>query len=128
MQIRRDKPVNILETIEDILCEILDIEKKDIKAETYLIRDLGAESIDLLEISVYLNQHFAIEVNEDDLFLRKLRIFLDEAEENNTEKNIYLKKKYSFLDDARISEILSDIDNGPVLKVKDLTHYVTCQQ
>ncbi|KPA13768.1 phosphopantetheine-binding protein [Candidatus Magnetomorum sp. HK-1] len=120
--------MNILETIEDILCEILDIEKKDIKAETYLIRDLGAESIDLLEISVYLNQHFAIEVNEDDLFLRKLRIFLDEAEENNTEKNIYLKKKYSFLDDARISEILSDIDNGPVLKVKDLTHYVTCQQ
>ena len=128
MQIRRDKPVNILETIEDILCEILDIEKKDIKAETYLIRDLGAESIDLLEISVNLNQHFAIEVNEDDLFLRKLRLFLDEAEENNTEKNIYLKKKYSFLDDARISEILSDIDNGPVLKVKDLTHYVTCQQ
>ena len=116
--------MNTKESIKNILCEILDIEIKDIKSETYLIRDLDAESIDLLELSVNINQHFSIEVNEDDLYLRKLRLFIEEADEKNIEKNVYLKNKYPFLTDDRINEILSDIDKGPVLKVKDLIHYL----
>lgn len=111
--------------IYDILCDILDIEKEDIQQETYLIRELNAESIDLLELAVSLNQAFNISVNEDDLFLRKLRYYLDTNPENNPIK--ILQEKYPFLSSDRINQILSDLEEGPVLKVKDLIHYVSYQ-
>ncbi|MBF0450593.1 MAG: acyl carrier protein [Candidatus Magnetomorum sp.] len=113
--------------LKDILCDILDIDLSDIEPETYLIRDLDAESIDLLELAVNINQQFNTSVNEDDLFLRKLRFYLEEAEERGIEKNSYLKNKYPFLPNDRIMEILDDIEKGPVLKMKDLIHYVTRQ-
>jgi acyl carrier protein len=111
--------------IYEILCDILDIEKKDIKPESYLIRDLNAESIDLLELAVSINQAFNIKVNEDEIFLRQLRYYL-ETESGNPPKKI-LQEKYFFLSSDRISQILIDLEQGPVLKVKDLIHYVTSQ-
>jgi acyl carrier protein len=86
---------------------------------------LNAESIDLLELAVSLNQAFNISVNEDDLFLRKLRYYLDTNPENNPIK--ILQEKYPFLSSDRINQILSDLEEGPVLKVKDLIHYVSYQ-
>jgi acyl carrier protein len=117
--------MNIQETIYTILCDILDIEKEDIHTESYLIKELNAESIDLLELAVSINQAFNITVNEDDIFLRKLRIFLDTDPENNPKKK--LQEKYPFLSSGRLNQILNDLEDGPVLKVKDLIHYVTCQ-
>jgi len=117
--------MNIQDIIYNILCDIVDIEIDKIRPDTYLIRELNAESIDLLELAVSINQAFNITVNEDDLFLRKLRLFLDQEIESNPEKII--QEKYPFLSSDRINEIMSDLEDGPVLKVKDLMHYVSCQ-
>jgi len=111
--------------IRTSLGEILDIEAGEITPETYVVRDLGAESIDLLELSVALNSRFRVEVNEDEAFLRTLRVFLNEAKENEQDPLDYLQRKYPFLAEGRVGEILVDIDGGPVLKVKDLTAYVS---
>ena len=89
------------------------------------MRELNAESIDLLELAVSINQAFDITVNEDDLFFRQLRIFLDKDIENNPGKII--QEKYPYLLSDRINQIMCDLENGPVLKVKDLIHYVSCQ-
>ena len=117
--------MNTQHIITDILCDILDIETKEIQPESYLIRELNAESIDLLELAVSFNQTFNITVNEDEIFLRQLRIILDTDPENNPQKR--LQEKYPFLSLDRIHQILSDLEKGPVLKVKDLIHYVNCQ-
>jgi acyl carrier protein len=121
----KDVIMNIQDIIYNILCDIVDIEIDKIRPDTYLIRELNAESIDLLELAVSINQAFNITVNEDDLFLRKLRLFLDQEIESNPEKII--QEKYPFLSSDRINEIMSDLEDGPVLKVKDLMHYVSCQ-
>jgi acyl carrier protein len=114
-----------LETkINEILSDIMDIDEAEITPESYVIRDLGAESIDLLELAVVLNDQFDTEVNEDAIFLRTLRRHLDEAGEKGEEPVKILKEKYSFLPDNRIDEILSDLDAGPVLKVKDMIFYM----
>jgi len=109
----------------EILCDILDADASEITKESYLIRDLDAESIDLLELAVNINQQFSIDVIEDDLFLRQLRLFIDEANERNIDLSTYLKTKYPFLENDRIAEIIADVNLGPVLKVKDLIHYVS---
>ena len=120
--------MDILEEITEILAEILDIENHNISPETYLIRELGAESIDLLELAVAINSRFNIDVNDDKIFLRKLRDHITEAEQQN--KNIlqYLVKNLPFLSRKRLENIIADLEGGPTLKVKDLISYIEWQK
>jgi acyl carrier protein len=122
-----DFHMDIFAKIQESLTEILDIEVQEITPETYIVRDLSAESIDLLELSVALNSRFNIEVNDDEVFLRTLRFCLNEAEDYHKDRTNYLTEKFPFLGTHRVREILSDLDGGPVLKVKDLMAYVSWQ-
>jgi acyl carrier protein len=116
--------MEILETIRGILAEILDIEPQEISAETYVVRELNAESIDFLELAVALNDSFKVEVDDHEVFLSNLRLYLNEVAQNGGDRVSYLMGKYPFLTGSRIVEILTDLDNGPALKVKDLVSYV----
>lgn len=115
---------SIFSKVTGTLADILDIEAGEIDQETYLIRDLEAESIDLLELAVTLNSEFQIEIDDDEIFLKMLRIYLDEPEKKPDDMQAYLMEKYPFLSASRIREILKERDNGPVLKVKDLISYI----
>ena len=112
------------EGIREILSEILDLEEGNISPETYLVRDLGAESIDLLELAVSINKRFGIEVKDEEIFLIRLRVHLKEAQQKGLEIVSYISGKYPVLSRERIAEIIADIEGGPVLKVKDLVSYV----
>jgi acyl carrier protein len=116
--------MDIFKEINDMLIEILDIEGREITPETYLIRELGAESIDLLELSVAINSRFHIEVNDDELFLRTLRLHLRMAEQEGKDAACYLAERYPALTATRIAEILADMGGGPVLRVKDIVSYI----
>ena len=117
--------MDIFEKITDALADILDVDPMEITPETYLIRDLEAESIDLLELAVVLNSEFKIDVDDDEMFLKTLRIYLDDPKKNHEDDTEeYLIDKYPYLTKDRIKEILSDLDDGPVLKVKDLVSYI----
>ena len=119
--------MEILKEIQDILTEILDIDEQEIAPETYLIRDLEAESIDLLELAVALNSRFNIEVKDDDIFFRNFRLYVNEAREKGADPASYLMEKLPFLTRERVEEIFSDLEGGPVLKIKDLIRYVEWQ-
>ncbi len=112
------------DTIKMLLTNILDIREADITPETYIIRDLGAESIDLLELAVALNTAFKIEVIDHEIFLTRLREYITEAEEGGLDMTPHLKQKLPFLSHGRIREIMADLENGPTLKVKDLVGYI----
>ena len=116
--------MDILKNIKEILTEILDIEDQEITPETYLIRDLGAESIDLLELAVAINSGFEIEVNDDQIFLKQLRLHMTDGEEQSEEIVKYLSGRFPFLTKRRVKEIIGDLEGGPVLKVKDLISYI----
>ncbi|SPD73021.1 Phosphopantetheine-binding [uncultured Desulfobacterium sp.] len=116
--------MEVLEVIKRLLADILDMEVKDILPEAYIVRELGAESIDLLEMAVSLNAAFNIEVNDADIFLLRLRDHVTEAAENKTDVVRYLAERLPFLKRDRIADIVSDLEGGPTLKVKDLVSYV----
>ncbi|MBF0120986.1 MAG: hypothetical protein HQK79_19325 [Desulfobacterales bacterium] len=111
--------INIFEKVCEALVEILDIEPYEITIESYIFRELGAESIDILELSVSLNSKLKLKIKDDEIFLRKLRHYLKENRSFN-----YIRDKYPHLSEERISEILYDVENGPVLKVKDIISYI----
>ncbi len=116
--------MDVLSTIKKALGEILDIEEDIITPETYIARDLGAESIDLLELGVALNSSFHIKIIDDEIFLGSLRLHLTDANESGEEPISYISKQFPFLSSDRIKELLDDLKNGPVLQVKDLVSYV----
>ncbi len=120
--------MDILKTLCEIIMDIMDVEGQTITAETYLVRELGAESIDLLELSVSINHHFHIAVKDDDIFLRNFRLFMVEAERLEEEPTSYLQERFPFLSAERIMEILTDLETGPAIKIKDLVSYIAFQR
>ena len=113
--------------IKEILADLLDLDEHEITPESYLVRDLGAESIDFLELAVALNARFDIAVSDDTVFLRNLRLYIAQADDASCSALEYLKKCYIFLPEDRLQEILNDLEGGPVLKVMDLVSYVLWQ-
>ncbi len=106
--------MNIFQEINDVLGEILDLEAGAITSESYLVRELGAESIDLLELAAALNARFRIEVREEDVFLTGLGTRRSATE-------------FPFLPEERAQELAVDLADGPAVKVKDLVSYVAWQ-
>jgi len=114
----------MFDQIRAILMELLDLEAEAISPDSYLVRDLGAESIDFLELAVTLNDRFKIPVHDDTVFLRNLRLYLTEAQAADQPALEYLKRHYGFLSDQRLAQILDDLDGGPVIQVQDIIGYV----
>ncbi|MCP3924372.1 MAG: hypothetical protein GY714_17490 [Desulfobacterales bacterium] len=116
--------MNVLEEIKEIISEVLDIEKGEIAEESYLIRELDAESVDFLEMALSFSEVFGFEVQDDFIFLRNFQEYMAEAEENGLNINSLLCKKYEFLSSYRVDEMLSDIKSGNIIKIKDLVSYI----
>jgi acyl carrier protein len=117
--------MDFLAELKKILKELLDFEEREITPETLLIQDLGAESIDLLELAVTINSRFKVAVKDDEIFLTRFRLYSREAEQQGKDAIHYLAGKYPFLGKDRIAEIMAHIKEGPQLKIKDLISYVT---
>lgn len=115
--------MNPFATISSILAEILDLDPAEITLETYVIRTLEAESIDLLEIGVAMQHKLAIDVDDDLLFLKGVRIVLSRSQQTDADALNALKSEYPHLSEERLREILTDLPTGPVLRVGDLVAY-----
>lgn len=57
----------VFEKISDILSEQLDIEKNKITMELSITDDLGADSLDLVDLLMSLEDEFDIEVPDEDV-------------------------------------------------------------
>jgi acyl carrier protein len=115
--------MNPFAAISSILAEILDLDPADITPETYVIRTLEAESIDLLEIGVAMQHRLGIDVDDDLVFLKNVRIVLSRAQQAGGDALTALKSEYPHLTEDRLREILADLPAGPVLRVADLVSY-----
>jgi acyl carrier protein len=52
--------------VKDILLNILDVAEKDIVPKAHLRNDLGATSVDLVEILAALENEFDLEISDED--------------------------------------------------------------
>lgn len=116
-------PESITAAVVDILADILDLDPSQATPEAYVVRDLQAESIDLLEIGVSMQHRLGIEVDDDTLFLKNMRKVLARAAKSGAAPAEALAAEYPHLEAGRIEEILADSGSGPVIKVRDLIAY-----
>ncbi len=57
----------VLEKIIDIISEQLEIDKAVIKANSTLVDDLGAGSLDMIDLAMSIEDEFSIELPDDEL-------------------------------------------------------------
>jgi acyl carrier protein len=119
--------IGLLDQVREILSELLDVEAGEIAPESFLVRDLGMESIDFLELAVALNQRFGVPVHDDTLFLRNLRLEIARAREGGQGVLERLKDSFGFLSEERLEQIVDELDAGPAIKVGDLVSYIQWQ-
>ena len=62
----------IFEKVKDVLENALGADPEDVTMDATLIGDLGAESIDFLDISFKLEQEFSIKIDQGELFPENL--------------------------------------------------------
>jgi len=54
------------EKIKDIIAEQLGVKKEEIKPESSFVDDLGADSLDTVELVMALEEEFGIEIPDED--------------------------------------------------------------
>ena len=59
---------NIEERVKKIIIEQLGVKEEDVKSEASFVDDLGADSVDLVELVMAMEEEFNVgEIDEDDL-------------------------------------------------------------
>ena len=54
------------EKLQDIIADVLNVQKDEIKPETTFVDDLGAYSLDIFQIIMGIEEEFDIEIDNDD--------------------------------------------------------------
>ena len=57
----------VFEKVKSILAEQFDVEEDSITAETYIMEDLGADSLDKVDLIMSLEDEFEFEVMDNDV-------------------------------------------------------------
>jgi acyl carrier protein len=56
---------SVEERVIDIVCENLGVNKEQVKRETSFIEDMGADSLDVVELVMELEEEFEIQIPDD---------------------------------------------------------------
>ena len=57
----------VLEILIELLCEQLDIEADEVNENTDIVNDLGADSLDVVDLVMTLEEEFDTEIPDEDI-------------------------------------------------------------
>ena len=113
--------------VQEVLVEALGVDEDEIKEEATLMGDLGAESIDLLDVAFRLEKVFAIKIPRGELFPEDLLANPDYVDESKrlTDKGIAKLKETMPHADFSEFEQHPEVDRvGDLLTVRMIVNYV----
>ncbi len=57
----------VFEKVKEMLCEQLDVEEEKVTPEASIVDDLGADSLDVVDLIMSLEEEFDVEVPDEDV-------------------------------------------------------------
>ena len=112
--------------VQEALVDALGVEDDEVTREATMVGDLGAESIDFLDIVFKLEKAFGISIPREELFPDDILTNADYVQDGKvTETGIQeLKNRLSWADLSKFEENPRVQDFGNLLTVNDLCSYV----
>jgi acyl carrier protein len=116
----------VYQKVQEALIDALGVDDEEVTPEATMVGDLGAESIDFLDIVFKLEKSFNIQIPRDDLFPDDILTNADYVQNGKvTAPGIaQLKARMPFADLSRFEKNPIVQDFGNLLTVKDLCRYV----
>lgn len=109
----------IFDRVVNIVASLLDIDKNEIKMESLLEKDLGADGLDIVEVIMTLENEFDISF-PDDIFLPSIEEDTCEEDEDNEEECEEWECVEERLDDENDEE-LDDLEESDETDIADNT-------
>ncbi|NLX53790.1 MAG: acyl carrier protein [Planctomycetaceae bacterium] len=112
--------------VKEALVDALGVDDDEVTAEATLVGDLGAESIDFLDIVFRLEKAFEIEIPRSELFPEDVLTSSEYVQEGKvTPEGIgELKKRMPFADLSKFEDNPAVQEFSNLLTVQDLCRYV----
>ncbi|MEM7783476.1 MAG: acyl carrier protein [Planctomycetota bacterium] len=122
-------PVNpeVFEKVKEALVDALGVDDDEVTESATMVGDLGAESIDFLDIVFKLEKAFDIQIPRDELFPDDILTNAEYVSDGKVtpEGLEKLKERMPFADLTRFEANPVVQDFGNLLTVKDLCNYVS---
>jgi acyl carrier protein len=116
----------VFSKVQSALVDALGVDEEDVTESATMVGDLGAESIDFLDIVFKLEKAFGIKIQTEDLFPKD--ILTEGSYVNDGKVNAAglaeLKKRMPWADLTKFESNPRVQDFGDVLTVSDLCRYV----
>jgi len=112
--------------VQTALVEALGVDDDDVVPAATMVGDLGAESIDFLDIVFRLEKSFGIEIPRSELFPEDILTNADYVKDGRVTPGglEVLKKRMSFADLSKFEANPMVQDFGNLLTVSDLCRYI----
>ena len=116
----------VFEKVQEALMDALGVDDDEVTREATMVGDLGAESIDFLDIVFRLEKAFEIEIPRSELFPEDILTNADYVQDGKvTAEGVEeLKKRMPFADLSKFEANPAVQDFGNLLTVNDLCRYV----
>ena len=116
----------VFEKVKAALVDALGVDEEEVTPEATMVGDLGAESIDFLDIVFRLERAFEIEIPRSELFPEDILTNAEYVQDGRvTDAGLAeLKIRMPFADLSRFEENPLVQDFGNLLTVSDLCRYV----
>lgn len=116
----------VFEKVQNALCEALGVDEDEVTADATMVGDLGAESIDFLDIVFRLEKGFNIEIPRAELFPEDILTNAEYVEEGKVTPSgiAELKTRMPFADLSKFEKnpLVQEFPN--LLTVSDLCRYI----
>lgn len=116
----------VFEKVQAALVDALGVDEDEVTPEATLVGDLGAESIDFLDIVFRLEKSFAIEIPRSELFPEDILTNAEYVQDGKvTPAGIeQLKERMPFADLSKFEENPMVQEFGSLLTVSDMCRYI----
>ena len=116
----------VFEKVRESLVEALGVDDDEVTSKATLVGDLGAESIDFLDIVFRLEKSFDIKIPRGELFPEDILTNTDYVDDGriNPEGVTELKKRMPFADLSKFEENPVVQEFATSLTVQDMCNYV----
>ncbi len=116
----------VFEKVQEALVDALGVDDDEVTPAATMVGDLGAESIDFLDIVFRLEKAFDIEIPRSELFPEDILTSAEYVKDGrvNEEGITLLKQRMPFLDISRFEENPAVQEFSNLLTVSDLCRYI----